>query len=114
MHNFYSINDFNIAKKEIHILIENANISINENLKYKTFNKSSIVLLCGKFESFLESFLAEFGYYILNNFSNRQLESYIKNHLIDILIKDLEIKKNNIHKREEILMKFVKITKNKL
>jgi hypothetical protein len=112
MDNFESVNDFNEAIKEIHILIENANLSINDNLKYRTFNKSSIVLLCGKFESFIEGFLEEFGFYILNNFSNKQLETYIKEHLIDILIKDLENKKNNPIKRGEILMKFVKILGN--
>ncbi|WDF65048.1 HEPN domain-containing protein [Flavobacterium sp. KACC 22763] len=109
MNNFESVNDFREALKEIHILIENAISSIDDNLQYRTFNKSSIVLLCGKFESFLECFLDEFGYYILNNFSNKKLESYIKNHLIDVLIKELEIKKNNNEKREEVLMKFVKI-----
>ncbi|PXY41442.1 hypothetical protein DMB65_08580 [Flavobacterium cheongpyeongense] len=112
MDNFESVNDFNEAIKEIHILIENANLSISDNLKYRTFNKSSIVLLCGKFESFIEGFLEEFGFYILNNFSNKQLETYIKEHLIDILIKDLDNKKNNPIKRGEILMKFVKILGN--
>ncbi|CAH0334561.1 hypothetical protein FVB9288_00149 [Flavobacterium sp. CECT 9288] len=112
MDNFESVNDFKEAIKEIHILIENANLSISDNLKYRTFNKSSIVLLCGKFESFIECFLEEFGYYILNNFSNKQLEAYIKEHLIDILIKDLDNKKNNPTKRGEILMKFVKILGN--
>ena len=112
MDNFESVNDFNEAIKEIHILIENANLSISDNLKYRTFNKSSIVLLCGKFESFIEGFLEEFGFYILNNFSNKQLETYIKEHLIDVLIKDLDNKKNNPIKREEVLMKFVKILGN--
>lgn len=109
MSNFESVNDFKEAIKEIHVLLENATLSISENIKYRTFNKSSIVLLCGKFESFLEGFLEEFGYYILNTFSNKKLESYIKNHLIDVLINELEIKKNNNQKREEVLMKFVKI-----
>lgn len=112
MDNFESVNDFNEAIKEIHILIENANLSISDNLKYRTFNKSSIVLLCGKFESFIEGFLEEFGFYILNNFSNKQLETYIKEHLIDVLIKDLDNKKNNPIKRGEVLMKFVKILGN--
>lgn len=109
MNNFESVSDFKEAIKEIHVLIDNANISIHDNLQYRTFNKSSIVLLCGKFESFLESFLEEFSYYILNNFSNKNLDSFIKEHLIEVLIHELENKKNNLSKREEVLMKFVKI-----
>lgn len=109
MHNFYSFNDFKEAIKEIQVLIENANQFQNDILKYGTFNKASIVLLCGKFESFLESFLEEYSFEITSNYTNTKLEENIKHHLTDVLIDQLEKKKNNKVKRIEIITKFSKL-----
>ncbi|WP_353096368.1 HEPN domain-containing protein [Empedobacter brevis] len=106
MYNFYSFDDFKEAIKEIQVLVENANNFQNDILKYGTFNKASIVLLCGKFESFIESFLEEYCYEITSNYTNDKLEENIKHHLTDVLITELEKKKNNKNKRIEIITKF--------
>lgn len=109
MVNFSAIEDFNEALKEIHILLENAVESTNNNLKYATYNKSAIVLLCGKFEAFIESFLEEFSFYLLNSFTNKQLNNHIRNHLLENIISELDRKKKSIEKRNIVLLKFVKI-----
>jgi Glu-tRNA(Gln) amidotransferase subunit E-like FAD-binding protein len=107
--NSSAVTDFDEALKEINILISNAIESSNYDLKYATYNKSAIVLLCGKFEAFIESFLEEFSYYVLNSFTNKQLNDHIKNHLLENIIIELEKKKPFIDKRNEVLFKFVKI-----
>ncbi|MBA5792631.1 hypothetical protein H1R17_01175 [Flavobacterium sp. xlx-214] len=109
MHNFYSFDDFNEALKEIQVLLDNAIMVESDMLKYGTFNKASIVLLCGKFESFIESFLEEYCYEIISNYTNAKLEENIKHHLTDVLISELEKKKNNKTKRVEVISKFNKL-----
>ena len=105
MYNFSSFFDFKDAIEEINILITNAKENEKVALKYRTYNKASIVLVCGKFESFLESFLEEYCYEILSNYTNIKLEKNIKNHLTEVLINELEKKKNNTTKREEIILR---------
>lgn len=109
MDSFSAVTDFNDALKEINILLENANESISNNLRYATYNKSAIVLLCGKFEAFIESFLEEFSFYLLNSFTNKQLNDHIRNHLLENVISELDRKKNSVEKRNKVLLKFVKI-----
>ena len=109
MNNFSAISDFEDALKEINILMDNAAQNIDSSIKYATYNKAAVVLLCGKFEAFIESFLEEYAFFLLNSFTNKQLTTHIKNHLLDNLVSELEKKKNHIEKRNHVLLKFTKI-----
>jgi len=109
MHSFYSLDDFNDALKEIQILIGSSEENQNEIARYVTYNKAAIVLLCGKFESFLESFLEEYTFIITSNYTNVKLEENIKHHLTDVLISELEKKKDNKSTRIEIISKFSRL-----
>lgn len=109
MHKFESLNDFQDAIKEIEILVEDSDKNQSRILHYGTYNKASIVLLCGKFESFIEAFLEEYVYEIISNLSNVRLEENIKHHLTDLLITELEKKKNNKARRIDVIRKMNKL-----
>lgn len=94
MSNFDAYNEFITALEEIDILIKSAEESEENILKYKIYNKASIVLLCGKLEAFLESFIEEYFYIITSNYTNNQYNDDIKYHLTEVLLKEVENKPN--------------------
>ena len=92
--------EFDEAIKEIQLLILYAKKNKKFILRYATFNKAALVLLCAKFEAFLEAFLDEYSFIHLTNSSNKNLESNIFEHLIDNILDTLEVTKTNKAKRK--------------
>ena len=86
---------FGEALKEIKLLISYSRRNRNDFLRYATFNKSAIVLLCSKFESYLENALEEYAYLHLKHSSNKNIDSHIYDSVIEELIESLEPIKNN-------------------
>jgi len=64
------------------------------------FNKSAIVLLCSKFESYLENALQEYAYLHLKNSSNKNIDSFIYENVVEELMNNLESTKNNRTRRQ--------------
>jgi hypothetical protein len=58
--NFDSFEEFKIALDEVNVLITQAGEYIQDQLKYSVFNKSAVILLMAKFESYLENVVDEF------------------------------------------------------
>lgn len=101
MHNLSATKDFfDDTKNEIELLINYAKRNKNNLLRFSTFNKSAIVLLCSKFEAFLENFLEEYVYLHMNKSNNKTLENSIYEHLIDNIIESLEVTKSKKLKRK--------------
>jgi len=90
---------FNEALKEINLLISYSRRNKNDFLKYATFNKSAIVLLCSKFESYIENALQEYSYLHLKNSSNKSVDSHIFENVVEEIMGNLELTKNNRVKR---------------
>lgn len=95
-----STEDFYEAIKEIQILINYSKRNQKNFIKYAAFNKAALVLLCAKFESFLENFLEEYAFEKMNASSNKTLSKYLYEHLVDNILEDLQITKNNPIKRQ--------------
>lgn len=101
MHNLSATKDFfDDTKNEIELLINYAKRNKSNLLRFSTFNKSAIVLLCSKFEAFLENFLEEYVYLHMNKSNNKTLENSIYEHLIDNIIESLEVTKSKKLKRK--------------
>jgi len=101
MSNLSSTKDFfDDTKDEIELLINYAKRNRKNLLRFSTFNKSAIVLLCSKFEAFLENFLEEYVFLHTSNSNNKNLDNNIYDHLIDNLIESIEITKNKKVKRK--------------
>lgn len=58
--NFEALDDFKTSLGEIDILCEAALNFREDKQKYATFNKAALLLIAGKFESFIESLLEEY------------------------------------------------------
>jgi HEPN superfamily RiboL-PSP-like protein len=86
---------FGEALKEIKLLISYSKRNRNDFLRYATFNKSAIVLLCSKFESYLESSLEEYAYLHLKYSSNKNIDAHIYDSVVEEIIESMEIVKNN-------------------
>ena len=99
--------EFEEATKEIELLIAYSRRNKKDFLKYATFNKAAIVLLCTKFEAFLEEFLEEYAYLHIEKSSNKNLDSDIFEHLVDNLILSLENNKLDKTKRREAITELV-------
>jgi len=95
-----TVDFFDETTKEIELLIRYAKRNKNDFLRFSTFNKSAIVLLCSKFEAFLENFLEEYSFLHLTHSNNKTLDRNIYEHLIDNLIDTIEISKNKKIKRK--------------
>lgn len=91
---------FDETKNEIELLLNYSKRNKKNLLKFSTFNKSAIVLLCSKFEAFLENFLEEYVYLHMSKSNNKTLDSNIYEHLIDNLIESLETTKTKRVKRK--------------
>lgn len=87
------------AVDEIELLIIYSKKNQGNVLRYSTFNKSALVLLCSKIEAFIESFLDEYAYNQMSILSNKTISRDIFNHIIDQIITDLECTKGKINKR---------------
>ncbi len=91
---------FNEALKEINLLILYSRRNKNDFLKYATFNKSAIVLLCSKFESYIENALQEYSYLHIKHSSNKSLDIHIYENIVEEIMNNLESTKNNKTKRK--------------
>jgi len=109
MIDFESKAEFDEAIKEIVILITYAKKNKKSSNKYAIFNKASIVLLCAKFEAFIEEFLEDYAFKHMKNSSNKELDSFIYEHIIDIIVSDLELKKSDKSKRKICIQEIVSL-----
>jgi hypothetical protein len=100
-----SVEEFEEACKEIHLLLDYSKRNNKNVSRYATFNKAAIVLLCAKFEAFLESFLEEYAFYHLNISSNHSVDRCLYDHIVDCIINHLEVHKGKPEKRKEIIAK---------
>jgi hypothetical protein len=92
--------EFEEAIKEIDLLIDYAKRNQKNINKYATFNKSAVVLLCAKFEAFLEGFLEEYACMHLEKSTNKNLNLDFQEHLIDCIMESLSVTKSNKIKRK--------------
>lgn len=100
---FSALSDFNSAIVEVDILIRYASRNSRNIDKYATFNKSALILLCSKFEAFIEEFLEEYSYECCQICNNKTVDSILFNHLLEVQINQLEKVRNNLTKRLPIL-----------
>ena len=107
-----STEDFYEAIKEIQLLINYSKRNQKDFLKYAAFNKAALVLLCAKFESFLENFLEEYAFEQMNVSSNKTLSKDLLEHLIDNILEELETTKNNPIKRRTHVNSLVNLCGN--
>lgn len=107
MANLAATDDFYEAIKEIRLLISYSKKNQGNTLKYRAFNKAATVLLCAKFESFIENFLEEYAYELLRKTTNKTLCEDLFEHIIDDLIGHLEANKNNKSKRRRHIDKLI-------
>lgn len=107
MANLAATDEFHEAIKEIQLLINYSKRNQRDALKYKAFNKAATVLLCAKFESFIENFLEEYAYELICNSTNKTLCKELFEYIIDDIIKYLEDTKNNKEKRKQHINKLV-------
>lgn len=105
-------NDFDTALAEVTILLNYAKRNARNMSKYSLFNKAAIVLLCSKFEAFVESFLAEYAYEMCNRCDSSSLDKSIFNCLSEVLIEELEKNKKNIPRRNATLSKIADLHSN--
>ena len=75
---FDSITDFLDSLNEISILIAYAQRNEKDVQRYKLFNKSAVVLLLTKFENFIETFLEEHSYFVLEKHTKTTLSNQMK------------------------------------
>ena len=61
---FECLDNYMDSLKEVSLVLELANENISNNDMYEALNKSAILLLAAKFESFIETVIEEFIYYI--------------------------------------------------
>lgn len=97
---FEATTDFTDAIVEIEMLIDYAKENTNTFSKYALFNKSSIILLCTKFETFLENFLQEYAYINLKTFDNKTLDTHIYEHILKNQIELLKLDFTNKENRD--------------
>ena len=75
---FDSIKDFTDSLDEIDLLIMYAKRNEKCIPKYRLFNKSAVILLLTKFENFIETFLEEHSYYVLEKHTSFTLPDKMK------------------------------------
>lgn len=108
MDNLISFDDFYSALEEVDILVNEA--SINEgNDKYPTFNKSAIVLMCTKFEAFIEGVLEEYASWTLLNVFNNALNDGFKLHLENMVLTEIDKTKVNKAKKQQNVRKLLEL-----
>lgn len=101
--------DFYDAINEIQLLIKYAKRNIKDSIKYATFNKASTVLLCAKFEAFIENILEEYAFLHLTNSTNKTICGELQSILIVDLIDKLESVKFSIDKRNPHIESLVQL-----
>lgn len=85
-----AVDGFDEACEELHVLLSYSRRNQSNVRRYRAFNKAAIVLLCAKFEAFLEAFLEEYAYLHLHNSSNLTLDAPLLQHLVDCLLSSIE------------------------
>lgn len=75
---FDSIKDFIDSLEEIDLLIMYAKRNEKYIPKYRLFNKSAVILLLTKFENFIETFLEEHSYYVLEKHTSFTIPDKMK------------------------------------
>lgn len=73
-----SIKDFTDSLNEIDFLIAYAKRNEKNIAKYRLFNKTAVILLLTKFENFIETFLEEHSYYVLEKHTSSTLPARMK------------------------------------
>ncbi|MTI41252.1 HEPN domain-containing protein [Fulvivirga lutimaris] len=106
---FSAVEDFKEAVEEINLLLNYAKRNTRNMKRYSTFNKTAIILLCTKFESFLENFLEEYCYEHLKCSTNKNLNTHLYEHILIALIDELNTHKTRPEKRNELIEKVVSL-----
>lgn len=112
MANLAATDGFYEAIKEIQLLITYSKRNQGDPLRYKAFNKAATVLLCAKFESFIENFLDEYAYELICKTTNQTLCEELFEHIIDDIIGHIEATKNNKRKRRQHIEKLANLCSN--
>ena len=111
MSKFVATTDFQETMDEVQILINYAKRNTKNIARYSTFNKSAIVLLCSKFESFLENFLEEFAFRHANISDGIRMDTQILEHYTNVIIDELT-KITLKEKRKPLIEKMVTLHNN--
>jgi hypothetical protein len=109
MANLNATDDFYNAIKEVQLLLKYAARNQRNVPKYRTFNKAATVLLCAKFESFIENFLDEYAFELIRKTTNKTLCEELLEHIIDDIIEHLETAKSDKTKRRKYIDKIAYI-----
>lgn len=107
MVNLEAVENFNDAIKEIKLLLDYSKRNQKDLHKYATFNKAALVLLCAKFESFIENFLEEYAYEHIRNSNNVTLLREIYEHIVDNILDNIASTQNNLTKRKNHIKELV-------
>lgn len=99
MRQFDATVEFYKAIDEIQLLMRYSRRNQRSTNKYALFNKAAIVLLCGKFESFIESFLKDYAYEFKRMCSNKSLIQPIQDHIVDNLLDAIYKYQRDVSKR---------------
>lgn len=102
-----AITDFEEAVDEILILLNYSKRTTKNPKKYSTLNKAAIILLCSKFESFIESFFEEYSYEHLKSSTNRNLNTHVYDRIVSELLEEIIIHRNNNERRREIISRII-------
>ncbi len=112
MANLSATDDFYEAIKEIQLLIDYSRRNQKNSLKYRAFNKAATVLLCSKFESFIENFLEEYAYELIQRTTNKTVCRDLFEHITDNIINRLDDIRTNKDKRRPHIKKLVVLFSN--
>lgn len=101
--------DFKEKTKEIEILLSYAKRNTNpKNIeKYATFIKAALILLCAKFESFIETFIEDFITEYLSKTPLSNIQHDFKHYLVNLQLDRIQKSKPKKQKRNELLEKLV-------
>ncbi len=111
MDKFDATADFENTMVEVQILIDYAKKNTKNILRYSTFNKSAIVLLCSKFESFLENFFEEYAFHHADISDGIRIDNQMLEHYTNVIIDELT-KITLKEKRKPLIEKIVMLHNN--
>lgn len=99
---FECLDNYLNSLKEVSLILDMANVDIQNNDEYVALNKSAILLLTAKFENFIEAIIEEYVYYINElKLENKQLPEWMRvgfsidivNELMKVICKEENSKK---------------------
>jgi len=111
MDKFDATTDFEETMDEVQILIDYAKRNTKNIARYSTFNKSAIVLLCSKFESFLENFFEEFAFHHAEISDGIRIDNQMLEHYTNVIIDELT-KITLKEKRKPLIEKMIMLHNN--